>query len=200
MYKKYLPIIIFNLIYISGFSIYYLNKENYEFLLYVGVIILFFILLLSTIHKTKLSKFTLIGLSIWGLMHMSGGGLIINNDVLYNLILIPISDTLSIFKYDQLVHAFGFGITTLLSYELLKPHLKTEKFQGAIILISIMAASGFGALNEIVEFIATIITPETNVGGYINTSLDLVFNLIGATIAAIIIKISSSKTSSQDSH
>jgi len=38
-------------------------------------------------------------------------------------------------------------------------------------------------LNEIVEFFATVILPETGVGGYINTSLDLVFNLLGALIA-----------------
>ena len=43
---------------------------------------------------------------------------------------------------------------------------------------------GFGAANEVVEFIATRILPETNVGGYENTGWDLVFDLIGAVIAA----------------
>ena len=47
---------------------------------------------------------------------------------------------------------------------------------------------GFGALNEMIEFIATLTIPETNVGGYNNTGWDLVFNLIGCALAAIIIR------------
>ena len=33
--------------------------------------------------------------------------------------------------------------------------------------------------------VATLLVPETNVGGYVNTSWDLVSNLIGAIAAAI---------------
>ena len=40
------------------------------------------------------------------------------------------------------------------------------------------AGSGFGALNEVVEFIAVLTIPETNVGGYENTGWDLVANLV----------------------
>jgi hypothetical protein len=43
---------------------------------------------------------------------------------------------------------------------------------------------GFGALNEVVEFAATLLVPETNVGGYVNTGWDMVSNLVGATTAA----------------
>ena len=49
------------------------------------------------------------------------------------------------------------------------------------------AGMGLGALNELVEFIATLLIPETNVGGYLNTGWDLVANFVGATLAAIII-------------
>ena len=48
---------------------------------------------------------------------------------------------------------------------------------------------GFGALNELVEFVATLIVPETNVGGYLNTGWDLVANLFGATLVAKLIWI-----------
>ena len=48
---------------------------------------------------------------------------------------------------------------------------------------------GLGALNEIIEFIVTVFVPENNVGGYVNTALDLVFNLIGAVIAAVWIRL-----------
>jgi len=51
-----------------------------------------------------------------------------------------------------------------------------------------MAGLGVGALNEIIEFIIAQIVPETGVGGYLNTSLDLVSNLIGAILAMLYIK------------
>ena len=50
------------------------------------------------------------------------------------------------------------------------------------------AGMGFGALNEIVEFFAVLMLPETNVGGYTNTGWDLVSNLVGATLAVIVIR------------
>ena len=46
---------------------------------------------------------------------------------------------------------------------------------------------GVGAANEIVEFIATISLPNTNVGGYENTGWDLVANFVGCIIAAVMI-------------
>ncbi len=51
------------------------------------------------------------------------------------------------------------------------------------------AGMGFGAMNEVVEFIATLTMPETNVGGYINTGWDLVSNLTGCTLAALLIRL-----------
>ena len=38
-------------------------------------------------------------------------------------------------------------------------------------------------------FVSAVIVPETKVGGYINTSLDLVADLIGAVLAMVIIRI-----------
>jgi hypothetical protein len=43
---------------------------------------------------------------------------------------------------------------------------------------------GLGAINEIIEFVATVVVPETGVGGYVNNALDLCWNGVGATIAA----------------
>ena len=46
---------------------------------------------------------------------------------------------------------------------------------------------GLGAMNEIIEFIAVLLIPETNVGGYENTGWDLVSNAVGAVIAALLL-------------
>ena len=56
-----------------------------------------------------------------------------------------------------------------------------------IVVLCAAGGMGFGAFNEVVEFIATRIFPKTNVGDYENTGFDLVYNLIGATIAATVI-------------
>lgn len=52
---------------------------------------------------------------------------------------------------------------------------------------------GFGAANEIVEFIAVLTIPNTNVGGYENTGWDLVSNFAGSVIAATIIRWQASR-------
>jgi hypothetical protein len=43
-------------------------------------------------------------------------------------------------------------------------------------------------LNEVIEFIAVLTFPNTNVGGYENTGWDLVANLVGTIIAALVIR------------
>lgn len=44
---------------------------------------------------------------------------------------------------------------------------------------------GLGALNEVVEFVATLVQPQSNVGGYRNTGFDLVFNMLGSGVVAL---------------
>jgi len=44
-----------------------------------------------------------------------------------------------------------------------------------------------GALNEILEFIVSIAVPQSGVGGYMNTSLDLCADLIGAVLGLLYI-------------
>src|SRR5690606_5357715 len=106
------------------------------------------------------------------------------NAVLYSLWLIP-----QRLKYDQVVHAYGFGLTTLLCWYVLKKSLRdvqgnVPKPTFGLLLLCVAAGCGFGAFNEVVEFAATLMMPHTNVGGYENTGWDLVSNLVGSTLAA----------------
>jgi len=184
--KGEVVIAFFTLAYILGFAAYYVSIRNFEFLWYVAVLVFFFLLIALTLRRSHFDLTILWGLSIWGLLHMAGGGIVVNGAVLYAYPLIPIagSGALFILKYDQFVHAFGFAIATLVAYHLLKPSLIPSPNWKALILILIVAGAGFGVLNEIVEFIAVLTIPETGVGGYENTALDLVFNTLGATVAA----------------
>lgn len=183
-------ILIINLIGIFVFTLLFLSRQNYEFLIYIAVIIFFLLLILLTNEKVNYPNIVLWGLTVWAFLHMSGGGIYVRGKKLYELILIPlIGDPYYILKYDQFVHMVGFGIAALAMYYLLKSRLKKNNQWVAVSVVIIMAGLGVGALNEILEFIATVITPETGVGGYINTSLDLVFNLIGAILAMAFIII-----------
>jgi len=158
-------------------------------MIYIGVIIFFFWLILYTNKKINYSNNVLWGLTVWSLLHMSGGGLYFNEIKLYATMIYPIvGEPYNILKYDQFVHAFGFAVATLLFYHLLKPSLKKNFNRWmSISIILVMAGLGAGALNEIVEFFATVIVPDTGVGGYENTALDLVFNLVGAIFAMVFI-------------
>ena len=182
------PILIVNVISIIVFSFVFFARKNYEFAIYIGVIIFFLWLILYTNKKVNYPNYVLWGLTTWSILHMAGGGLKIGEGVLYGAMLWPlIGEPYNILKYDQFVHAIGFAVATLAMFHVLKPSLKGNFGWKSVSLVVVMAGLGLGALNEIVEFIATIIVPSTGVGGYENTALDLVSNLIGAILAMIYI-------------
>ncbi|RJP26346.1 MAG: DUF2238 domain-containing protein [Candidatus Abyssobacteria bacterium SURF_5] len=188
--KRQVPILLLNGVALIGFGVLFMSRKNYEFLLYIGVIVFFLIVILSTNRRIDYPNSILWGLTGWALLHMSGGGLYIRGIKLYEVILIPISDSYSIFRYDQFVHIVGFGVATLVMYHLLKPLLrKGHNSRIALPIVVVMAGLGVGALNEIIEFLATVLVPETGVGGYRNTALDLVADLIGAIGAVAIIRL-----------
>ncbi len=179
-------IFLINIIYLIIFLIIFLQRKNYEFVGYVVVVSLVLILVLYTNKKVNYPNIALWGLTLWGIMHMCGGGVLFNESTkkLYAVILIPlVTGEYNIFRYDQLVHIVGFGVSTLIMYAILKSHINFKaKGKVALGITVIMAGLGVGAVNEIIEFIATTMV-ETGVGGYVNNSLDLVADLIGALIA-----------------
>lgn len=64
--------------------------------------------------------------------------------------------------------------------------VRLEPGVGVMVLCA-AGGMGFGALNEIIEFVATLVLPHTNVGGYVNTGWDLVYNALGSCGAAVVI-------------
>lgn len=181
--KVDLFILLFNIIYLIIFTFLFIGRENYEFLMYIGVVV-FFLILISILHlKYNFSYFVLEGLSIWGLLHMFGGYFIVGEHVLYGYQIFPF------LRFDQFVHAFGFGFATLFSYEILKLNLNKNHSKIAVSILLVLIGVGLGALNEIIEFIAVFLIPQTGVGGYNNTMWDIVFNTIGAVLAVIWINL-----------
>lgn len=183
-------IIAVNALVLFIFGAFYIRARNYEFLLYIGVILFFAIVILTTMRTVRYSLALLWGLTVWAALHMAGGGVRVGEGVLYQAMLMPLGHLLPvtslgelpILRFDQFVHIVGFAVATLLVWELLRPIVHRRGWV-RIGIVVVMAGLGLGALNEIVEFLAVLIMPETGVGGYLNTGLDLVANLVGAIIA-----------------
>lgn len=169
------------------FSQYYLSIANYEFMLYIGVVVLLGIIIALTLKKSKLDLVALWGLSIWGLLHMIGGGIKIGGTTVYALHLFELINKggeFYILKMDQVIHFYGFAVTALVLYQLIKPRFEKKVSRGFMIFISWIGSMGLGAVNEVVEFIAFISLSSTGVGGVYNTGLDLIFNMLGAGFGA----------------
>ncbi len=89
--------------------------------------------------------------------------------------------------FDKALHLFGaFGISLFL-YELLISLIYPVSISDSILLIFILIVSigvTIGTLFEIMEFILDKIFDTNNQKGLKDTNLDLIFNVLGATIAA----------------
>lgn len=121
---------------------------------------------------------------IWLLSHILGGLLVVGNGVLYSLVLIDIvGEPYSILKYDQIVHAFCYFVMALIFWKIVSSISKENISFKVLAFVTVLTATGVGGINEIVEFFAVVTVPNTNVGGYENTAIDIVTNMIGALIA-----------------
>jgi len=184
-------LIVFNFIYIIGFLFYYLSIGNYEFIWYIAIMLVLFGLVGFTLRKTNFNYLILWGLSIWGLLHVLGGGLIVKGEVLYALELIPIwvTENFYVLKYDQFVHCYLYFVMVFVIWSLLKKELVKGSNLYLIYPLVVLCSVGIGALNEIAEFIPVLLFEETGVGGYYNTAWDLVFNFIGAVLGVVVLKV-----------
>lgn len=194
-----IPVVVFTLGYMALAVAGAIRTGNKEFIFYIAVMVVLIGLVLEVHRRVGLSAGLLWCLSVWGAAHMAGGLVAvpeswpINGEqrVLYSWWLIP-----ERLKYDQVVHAFGFGATTWMCWQGLASVIHELKgdsrpIEPTLGLLTLCAAAGmgFGAMNEVIEFVATLLVPKTNVGGYVNTGWDLVSNLVGCLIAAVALRI-----------
>ena len=192
---RLLPIFLFTAAYMLAAVVGSAVQGNKEFVFYITVMLILIAVMTVVHRRVGLTTGLLWLLTIWGFAHMAGGlvhlpeGWPYNGDqaVLYSWWIIPQK-----LKYDQIVHAYGFGVTTWLCWHSLRSSMRGFSVElkptfGLMVLCA-AAGIGFGALNEVIEFIAVLTIPNTNVGGYENTGWDLVANLVGASMAALIIR------------
>jgi hypothetical protein len=197
--NQLIPVLIFNTVYLLTAVAASIVSGNSEFILYIVIMLVLGSVIWFADRRVRFSPSVLWGLSVWGLVHMAGGLIAVpeswpingEHRVLYSLWLIP-----DLLKYDHVVHAFGFGVTTLVCWEGLCAILAAQKTSGdssvpiptlGTLTLCGAASMGFGGLNEVIEFFLTLTLPETNIGGYINTGWDLVSNLVGIAGACVLI-------------
>jgi len=182
--------------YVIVFAFFALRQGNIEFVLYTVAMLGYIAVVLALDTRVHLSRLVLWCLAVWGLTHMAGGTVPIpasvqdgDKPVLYAMRAV---DWLP--RYDQVVHAFGFFSATLVCGEALSAGMakqlgqpnSTRRLSFGLAAGAALMGMGLGAFNEVVEFVMTLVLPETGVGGYTNTGWDLVSNMVGATAGGLV--------------
>ena len=139
------------------------------------------------------------GLAVAAIVTLAGGLIRVGHDVLYNANTGPYNPALGThyLQYDHFAHAYvSFVIVFACWFTLAAPHadggnpLRPPAVggrRGELVLLAVGAALGLGALNEMVEFIATLAHHGAHAGGYWNTGWDLIANFTGATAAGLVL-------------
>jgi len=181
--------------YTAVFGAVFMSAGNSEFLWYIVTLLILVALVALGQRKAEFPAAILWALSLWGFIHMAGGGVPVGDSVLYAHVVLPIygSGEFVFLKYDQIVHFYGFGITAWVLWHLLHRHFPVMIGSASLIVFPVLGAMGLGAVNEIIEFIAVVVFPNTNVGGHVNTALDLVFNGAGAIFAMLLVRVFSKR-------
>ena len=117
-------------------------------------------------------------------VHLSGGLIRVGDDVLYNA-----SPGVELLRYDHFAHALGIFFGTQLLWELLVRDAVQPARRGHLVVVCLLAGLGLGAVNETIEFLATLAhgSGGSHVGGYRNTGWDLVVNLVAGLSAGLVL-------------
>ena len=129
-------------------------------------------------------------LVLTGTLHLCGGLVPdpTGDGVLYGMSLLP-----GALRFDQLVHVVGSAAAATTAWQVLgtwldldRAPVRTQAWLAAV------AGLGKGAVNEVVEFLIATRVPGTYVGGFENTGWDLVFDVVGVSLAAVFLVASRS--------
>jgi putative membrane protein len=185
MNKRLFPMYLSAII-LAVFTILFVIRGNYEFLIYAFTLFPLIWIVTKTDKMFNYSGLAKWGFAVWMFLHVIGGSIKFHGVRLYDTIFFNlVADPYNILRYDQVIHTFCYFVFTLFVYAVVvsmsKP--KTNKLQ--IMIIAFIGSMGVSALNEIIEFGAVAFLGSEGVGGYFNNALDLVFNAIGAVAALL---------------
>jgi uncharacterized membrane protein YjdF len=99
-----------------------------------------------------------------------------------------------VLKFDQLAHAAMSGIVTLACFQLLGHLLDPTRAPAAVrAALAMLVAWGFGAANELFEFLSSLRFDDAYTGDLTNAGWDLAFNTAGSLTAAVLCALVSSE-------
>ena len=160
--------------------------QNYEFLIYAITVIVLVFILFKTDRHFGFNRLALWLFNIWLILHTLGGLASFQGIRFYDLILLDlVGDPYQILKYDQFVHFYCYVVISMLMWSVVQKIAKPDANGLTVCVINVLAASSVGALNEVIEFLAVVLLGSEGVGGYTNTAIDLVANLIGAIVGTV---------------
>lgn len=178
-------VLAFSALYLLAGSVWFLRTANSEFVIYVLVIVVLLAGVFRAQRTVQWPVWMLWAFSAWGLMHVLGGAVVIDDHVLFAQRLVPVVDRggeFYVLKYDQVVHGYLYGLVAVMAHHVLRHVFRVTAGPAAVAVASVLISLGISSLNELMEF-AISLTVENGVGGYDNTMLDFVFNFSGAVLA-----------------
>jgi hypothetical protein len=120
----------------------------------------------------------LLGASL--VLHLCGGLLPgLDQKILYDQWILT-----GVLKVDQLVHFVSSAALTIACWSIIRRWLRADLAPAGPAFVAALMACGFGAINELFEFLASLLLHDLDVGGQDNTGWDLAFNLAGAIAVA----------------
>jgi uncharacterized membrane protein YjdF len=144
---------------------------------------------IAWLRRAPLPDLLAIALAIAAVLHLAGGLINVGQNVLYNASIGPYSKALGthFLQYDHVAHAYVSFVIAFACWVMIAAPHAAANHRRELVILAVGAALGLGALNEMVEFLATLAHHGAHVGGYWNTGWDLVCNFIGAGAAGIVI-------------
>lgn len=160
--------------------------QNHEFLLYAVTVLALVVVIYKTDQYFKFKQLGLWLFNVWLILHILGGLASYQGVRFYDLILLDlVGEPYHILKYDQFVHFYCYLVMSILMWSVVQKIARPDASGVVVCVVTILAASSVGAVNEIIEFLAVVMLGTDGVGGYTNTAIDLVANLLGAIVGTL---------------
>jgi uncharacterized membrane protein YjdF len=173
---------------VAGFCVYGFATGSPTTVGYVSSVIVIGAAI-AWLRRAALPGLLSVALAIAAIITLAGGLINVGQDVLYNASIGPYSKTLGthFLQYDHLAHAYVSFVVAFACWVMLAAPHGGADHRRELVLLAVGSALGLGALNEMVEFLATLAHHAAHAGGYWNTGWDLVCNFIGAGAAGLVI-------------
>lgn len=169
----------------AAVAAYGIADRNRRVVAYLVVWSLLALLVRAGHRRWPLPRATIAALTVAGAVHLCGG-LLPSPDkgapILYETWLVP-----GVLKFDQAAHCFISAVVTVAVFQALAHVVDARRAgPGVRAIVAMLVCWGFGASNELFEFLSALRFPDAYVGGYENTGWDLAFNALGGVLAGVV--------------